>query len=150
MLKTLLLLFGCLLAWAAFSRLDIVAVAPGKLVPQSYLRIVQPLEQGVVSEILVREGEAVAAGQVLMRMDARLTAADQRVVKNELQLKRLQVRRIDAELAGTTFKLDSGDDTGLLLQIEAQHRARRQAYLDAVDAEKAMLAKAGADLKASF
>ena len=149
MLKTLLLLFGCLLAWAAFSRLDIVAVAPGKLVPQSYLRIVQPLEQGVVSEILVREGEAVAAGQVLMRMDARLTAADQRVVKNELQLKRLQVRRIDAELAGTTFKLDSGDDTGLLLQIEAQHRARRQAYLDAVDAEKAMLAKAGADLKAA-
>ncbi len=148
-LKTLLALFAGLLAWAAFSKLDIVAVASGKLVPQSYLRIVQPLEQGVVSEILVREGAAVREGQVLMRMDPRLTAADRRVVENELQLKRLQLRRIDAELAGTAIMRNGQDDAGLLAQVEAQQRARRQAYQDAVDTEKANLAKANNDLKAA-
>jgi len=53
LLRGLLIFFGCLLAWAVFARLDIVAVASGKLVPQSYLRIVQPMELGVVREILV-------------------------------------------------------------------------------------------------
>jgi hemolysin D len=149
LMKTLLLFFALLLLWACFGRLDIVAVATGKLVPQSYLRIVQPLEHGIVKEILVREGERVKEGQVLMRMDPQLTEADRRVVDNELKLKRLQLRRIDAEMKGAPIVRQSGDDTGLLVQVEAQHRARRQAYQDAVDTEKAVLIKAQQDLKAA-
>lgn len=149
LLKTLLIFFGCLLAWAAFGRLDIVAVATGKLVPQSYLRIVQPLEQGIVKEILVSEGERVAAGQVLMRMDPSLTNADRRVVNNEFKLKQLQLRRIDAEMGNSRIAKLSGDDAGLLAQVEAQHRARRQAYQDAVEMEKAALLKSRQDLKAA-
>jgi len=45
-----------LLLWAIFGRLDIVAVAEGKLVPDTYLKIVQPADSGVVKEILVKEG----------------------------------------------------------------------------------------------
>jgi len=143
------LFFACLLAWATFGRLDIVAVAMGKLVPQSYLRIVQPLEQGIVKEILVNEGQQVREGEVLMRMDPSLTDADRRVISNEVKLKRLQLRRIDAEMGDSAIARQTGDDVGLLAQVEAQHRARRQAHLDAVDAEKAMLTKAQQDLKSA-
>ena len=149
MLKAVLLLFGCLLAWAALSKLDIVAVATGKLVPQTYLRIVQPFEQGIVEEILVREGESVKAGQVLLRMDPRLTDADRRVVENDLKLKQLGLRRIDAEMTGSPIVRQQGDDAGLLAQVEAQYRARRQAYQDAVDSERASLGKAQQDLKSA-
>jgi len=148
--KVLLVFFALLLLWATFGRLDIVAVATGKLVPQSYLRIVQPLEHGIVKDILVREGETVQAGQVLMRMDSRLTDADRRVVDNELKLKRLQLHRIDAEMRGTAMTRRADDDAGLLAQVEAQQRARRQAHLDAIDTEKASLAKAQQDLKAAL
>jgi hypothetical protein len=58
-LWVLLMFLALLLAWSFVGRLDIVAVADGKLVPASYLKIVQPAEAGVVKEILVREGEAV-------------------------------------------------------------------------------------------
>ncbi len=150
LLKTLLIFFACLLAWAAFSKLDIVAVAIGKLVPQSYLRIVQPLEQGIVREILVREGEQVRAGQILMRMDPSLMEADRRVVENSLKLKRLQVRRIDAEMANSPIARLSGDDAGLLAQVDAQYRARRQAYQDAAGSEQAALLKAQRDLQAAL
>ena len=149
LMKILLVFFALLLLWACIGRLDIVAVASGKLVPQSYLRIVQPLEHGIVKEILVREGESVREGQVLMRMDPRLTDADRRVVDNELKLKRLQLRRIDAEMKGITIARQPGDDAALLAQVDAQHRARRQAYQDSVDTEKAMLTKAQQDLKAA-
>ena len=44
--------------WAFFGRLDIVAVAQGKLVPETFLKVVQPSDPGVVKEILVKEGGA--------------------------------------------------------------------------------------------
>lgn len=149
LLRALLIFFACLLAWAFFARLDIVAVAPGKLVPQSYLRIVQPMEQGVVREILVREGQRVEAGQVLMRMDPRLLEADRRVVENELKLKQLQLRRIDAEMAGVPITRLPGDDALLFAQVDGQFRARRQAHRDMTDLERAALLRAQRDLKAA-
>jgi len=149
--RTLLVFFACLLAWVSLSELDIVAVAPGKLVPQTYLRIVQPAEQGVVKEILVREGESVRQGQVLMRMDPHLAEADRRVTDHDLKLKRLQLRRIDAEMTGGAMQRRPEDDGGgLIAQVEAQYRARREAYRDAVDVEKATLAKARQDVKSAF
>src|SRR5919108_969254 len=87
MLRVLLGLTGGVALWAAFGQLDIVAVTDGKLVPSSYLKIVQPAEQGIVKEILVKEGEAVAAGQVLIRMDSVLAAADVKSMQAELHQK---------------------------------------------------------------
>jgi len=149
MLKVLLGFCAALLIWISLARLDIVAVAPGKLVPQTYLRIVQPLEQGIVREILVREGEPVAEGQVLMRMDPRLTEADLKVVENELRRKELQLRGIEAEIEGRTMGAREGDDPLWLAQIEAQQMARRQAHRDALEVERAAQGKAAADLQAA-
>ncbi len=143
----LLLLLGTLLFWAFFARLDIIAVAQGRVVPLSYLQIVQPSDPGIVRELLVREGGVVRQGQVLARMDARATAADLRQLQNDLGLKDLQLRRIDAELAGGPLKLLPGDSPALHAQVKAQYGARRQAYLDALDAEQAVLAKAQQDLR---
>src|SRR5438270_6935879 len=100
MLRLLIALLAGVILWATFGRLDIVAVADGKLVPSSYLKIVQPSEQGIVKEILVQEGERVASGQVLVRMDPVLTAADTRSIQSEYDNKRLALRRIDAQLSG--------------------------------------------------
>src|SRR5215213_5253219 len=89
-LYILLALFALLLAWAYVGTLDIVAVSQGKLVPQSFLKIVQPAEAGIVREILVNEGDSVRPGQVLVRMDSQLSDADARAVQSELSRKRLQ------------------------------------------------------------
>ncbi|HLX79152.1 MAG TPA: HlyD family type I secretion periplasmic adaptor subunit, partial [Burkholderiales bacterium] len=82
-LWTVLALVGALAVWAVFGRLDVVAVAEGRLVPKSQLRIVQPAEGGVMRELLVREGERVRSGQVLARMDVRSTEADAETAQNE-------------------------------------------------------------------
>ena len=76
LLWTLTALVICALIGASIGRLDMIAVAHGRLVPQSFLKIVQPAEAGVVRELLVQEGDAVEAGQVLVRMDPRLSDAD--------------------------------------------------------------------------
>ena len=146
-LYSLLALFGITLVWACVGQLDIVAAAQGKLVPQSFLKIVQPAESGIVREILVKEGDAVREGQVLARMDMRLSDADGRTLQAELHRKRLQLRRIDAELAGAALKRHADDPEDLYAQTAAQLQARRQAYLDALGAEQATLVKAKHDLQ---
>ncbi|MEW5891763.1 MAG: HlyD family type I secretion periplasmic adaptor subunit [Pseudomonadota bacterium] len=142
-------LFAVLLAWASFGKLDIVASAEGRLVPQTYVKIVQPAEAGIVQDILVREGQSVEAGQILMRMDAKLTEADARTLRNEYELKRLQLRRIDAELAGLPMHAEASDAPEIYAQVASQYAAHRQAYLDAVAQEQATLAKTRHDLQAA-
>jgi len=143
----LMALLATMIAWAHFGRLDIVASAPGRIVPQSFLKILQPAEPGIVREILVKDGDTVTEGQILIRMDTRLSDADRSVIENELRMRTLQLRRIDAELAASPLAQTAGDDSVLFAQIEAQYRARTQAYRDAVDAERALLAKAEQDLR---
>ncbi len=138
-----------LLLWAIFGRLDIVAVAEGKLVPDTYLKIVQPADSGVVKEILVKEGQSVRTGQVLMRMDTALSDSDLKSLTTDSQNKQLALRRIDAQLAGTLFTRRADDPAELYAQIHAQYLANRQAYDNAMAQERATLEKAKHDLIAA-
>lgn len=149
-LWSLLALLCCMLLWAIFGRLDIIAVAQGKLVPQSSVKIVQPADAGIVKEILVSEGDEVRAGQVLVRMDAQFSDADGRTLKSELHFKSLQLRRIDAELAGASLKRLPNDPPELFAQVDAQYHARHQAYDDALETARAQRDKAGEDLQSAL
>lgn len=80
----------CAILIAAFGRLDIVAVAKGKLIPDERVKVIQPAVTGVVRRILVRDGQRVTAGQLLLELDPTQSAAD---VSKATQAK------FDAELA---------------------------------------------------
>ena len=118
-------MFSILLVWALIGKVDVIATAEGKLVPQSYLKIVQPADSGTLQAILVKEGDAVNAGQVLMRMDAQVAKADTTILETERQSKQLQLRRIDAELANQPLPMHKADDTTTFRQIEAQYQSHR-------------------------
>jgi hemolysin D len=149
-LWALVILLGALIVWAVFGRLDIVAVAEGKLIPQSYVKIVQPSESGIVKEILVREGDSVRAGQVLMRMDTLITDADAKSIEADFQRKRLTLRRVDAELANSPFVAQAGDPPHLAAAVQAQYRANRAALQAALAEEHSRLAKARQDMGAAL
>ncbi len=138
-------LFVILLLWAIFGKLDIIASAEGRLVPQTYVKIVQPADAGIVQEILVQEGQAVRAGQVLIRMDTQIAKADEQTIATELTLRSLQLRRIDAELAGQPLKRTVTDPDDLFRSVEAQYRDRRQSYQDALGQAQDALRKTQRD-----
>jgi hemolysin D len=140
-------LLALALLWAAVGHLDIVASADGRLVPTTYLKVVQPADAGIVKEILVHEGETVSAGQVLLRMDAQDAQADTAKVQSDLSLRSLQLRRIDAELAGAPLRRQPDDPADLFRQVEAQYRERRQTYLDGLGQAQEQLRKARRDLE---
>jgi HlyD family secretion protein len=145
----LLGLLSGLLLWSVLGRLDIIAVAPGRLVPSSYVKVVQPADAGIIKEILVREGDLVKKDEILVRMDASLSEADSKQVQTQLQTAAMQLRRIDAELGGHAPAASAEDDPTLYQQMLAQYGARRQAQLDAVATERAVLNKAEQDMRSA-
>ena len=64
-----LLVFIALVTWAYFAWIDEVVRGEGKVVPSSQIQVVQSLDGGVVEELLVRPGEFVEVGDVLLRID---------------------------------------------------------------------------------
>jgi len=150
MLYSVAALIGGLLLWARFGQLDIIANADGRLVPQTYVKIVQPADSGIVERILVREGQRVAAGQVLLRMDPKDADADTRALQVQFALRTLELRRIDAELAGRRLRQEPADPTDLFTQVVAQDRADRADYLDSLAQAQDQLRKAENDYASSL
>lgn len=142
-------LFAIALVWTALGRLDVVAVAQGKLIPKSYLKIVQPPEAGIVREILVNEGEPVHAGQVLIRMDSTVAEADMRRLEGDNRQAKIALRRIDAELDDVPFEPLADDAADLFREALALYEADRTALQAALAEEQAALERAGQELAAA-
>lgn len=150
MLHLLLILLLLLILWATFGKLDIVATAEGKLIPRTYLKIVQPFEQGLIRDILVSEGQHVHAGQILMRLDTTLSNADGKAINADYTGKRIDLRRIDAELADRNeFKRKPNDPENLYVETLSLFQANRLAYQTALAQERSAHDKAQSDLAAA-
>jgi HlyD family secretion protein len=92
--------FVLFLGWAAFARLDAAAIAPGQLAVSGQRQTVQHREGGVVSQILVREGERVERGQVLVRLAGTDVRAQERALSAQAISLLAQRARLYAEQSG--------------------------------------------------
>ena len=92
-------LFVIALVWATLGRIDIVAVAPGRIVVSERTKTLQPLEAGVVKRVLVKDGDTVKVGQVLVELDGTNASADGASVLEQLALASSEERRTLALLA---------------------------------------------------
>lgn len=92
-----------LLFWASVAQVDEVTRGEGKVVPSRQLQIVQSFDGGVVKELLVKEGQVVEAGALLLRIDA--TRFDAGAAENRSTLLSLQAKaqRLQALTQGTPF-----------------------------------------------
>ena len=105
---TVLAFFGGLAGWAATAPLGGAAIAPGIVNVESNRKTVQHLEGGIVRDILVQEGDAVSAGQLLVLLDD--TASQAQILRLESQIAsaRRQIALIKEEIASVSELLDKG------------------------------------------
>lgn len=123
------------LAWAALARLEVVISATGRLIPSAQLQTLANLEGGTIKQILVKPGEKVAKGQVLVRLDPVLRAADAASAKASVDALAVRAARLQAEARGGRATLNlPGVDPALL----ADERALARADAGALAADRAM------------
>jgi hemolysin D len=98
-------LFCVALGWAYFGKIDIIASAPGKIIPSGRTKVIQPFETGVIRAIRVRDGQNVKAGDVLIELDPTISAAEREHIQSDLTAAQLDIARLRAALSEGTDPL---------------------------------------------
>ena len=98
------------IGWATFGQIDIVVSATGKVIPDGQVKIVQPLETGVIKEIRVKEGDHVMKDQVLMEIDPSSTSPEMETSAKNLSYAKLEEKRLNATVDGRDFIQDDKAD----------------------------------------
>jgi HlyD family secretion protein len=133
-------------AWAALAPLDGAVVSSGSFVATGQNKQIQHLEGGIVSEMLVREGDVVEAGQTLLRLDETPARAKvRRLTLREYRLYTAQAR-LEAQINGKRdFELPkdltASRDDPEVQQIYARHKIELQARLQNQADEEQVLRK---------
>lgn len=87
--------------WAAMAPLDSAAIAPGQIIVDGGRQKIQHLEGGTVLEMLVRDGDRVEQGQVLLRLDATQARASRSIVEATFLAAKAEESRVLSELRGS-------------------------------------------------
>lgn len=161
------LLLAAGLAWASLAHVPEVAVSIGEIAPTSAPAPIQHLEGGIVSEVLVNEGQAVEEGQALLRMNDAVAQTELLQAQHRLESLRLQAERLAAAADRNAVALDgrsrlapagvlahAGDDetmpplgSGLFLeQQRAALTARLRALADRVSVLQEQVAQRRSDI----
>lgn len=134
------------IAWSILGEVDIVVSANGKVIPDGHVKILQPLDTGIVRKILVREGDYVKRGQVVMEIDPSTIDPEMESAGRNLRYTKLEMSRIGATLTGQPFAPGKNTDTDALsaqlnlyaaatTNLEKQIAAKRS-ELDKLDEEQ--------------
>jgi hemolysin D len=104
------------LVWSIVGRLDVHAVAPGKIETAGYSKVIEPLEPGKVAAIHVQVGQSVKAGELLFELDPTEATADARNAENGLNANLAEIDRrryaIDTVRAAQAEELRESGQSG--------------------------------------
>lgn len=133
LLRSIAIVFAVFVLWAAVAQLDEVTRGDGKVIPSRQLQVLQSIDGGLVSEILVKEGDVVQQNQLLIKIDE--TRFVSSVKENQAQYLGLVAKtaRLKAIADGKPF-VPSADVVKAAPEIVAQERQYYEARTDEMNA----------------
>ncbi|MEK8087460.1 HlyD family type I secretion periplasmic adaptor subunit [Aquabacterium sp. A3] len=125
-----------LLVWSSLAQIDEVTKGEAKVIPSRQLQVIQSLDGGVVSEILVKEGQVVDAGQLLLKIDETRATSGVRESAAQAFSLRVKAARLKALAEGADFAPPAGqegnDEEARILDEERQLYDARRSELSAM------------------
>ena len=118
MFWTVVCIFTFLVLWLFFGKVDVVVTSRGKVIPDGEVKILQPLDTGVIRKILVKEGDFVKKGKVLMEIDPSTTEPELESTLKNLNDISLEIQRLKALSAEKSFYPEGGDISSVQVQKE--------------------------------
>jgi hemolysin D len=117
---TICAVFAAAFAWSFIGRLDVNAVAPGKLEPTGRVKVIQALDPGKVAAIRIENGQPVKAGDLLLEFDPSEAAADEREARAALQAGLGEIARRESAInAARAAQRQAAESGGPLPALEA-------------------------------
>ena len=140
-----------LLVWAGFAEVDSITRGTGRVIPSSRAQLVQPSEPAVVEEILVRNGQMVEEGQLLVRLDDAQSASELGQLQTENARLAVRAQRLSQEADGRSLGCEEGsvcaEEQRLQRARIAAARSRESALAAAVEQRRRDLREAEATVE---
>ena len=124
------------IVWANQAKLDEVTHATGRVIPSGQIQVVQNLEGGILTEVLVKAGDYVTQNQILIRMDDTRFASSFNEGVLTSQILRAKIARLQAEISGDPFESPEGFPAEHMDIIEDErqlYHARQQELSSSID-----------------
>ena len=122
-------------------KIDVVVSARGKIIPVGDVKVVQPLETGVITKIHIKEGDYVKKGDVLLEIDPSIDTADREGKERNLKYAQLSLERINAVLAEKEFSPKKQEHAKEIIQAQTAHYQAQRSALKSLKEEIASLDK---------
>ncbi|WP_299179182.1 HlyD family type I secretion periplasmic adaptor subunit [uncultured Neptuniibacter sp.] len=140
------------IVWASWAELDEITRGDGEIIPSSQLQVIETLEGGAVSEILVHEGDLVEKGQVLLRIDdVRFSSSMKENLVRHYELS-AKAARLKAEADNTDFVDPEGfpvEYEGMIEQEKYLFGTRQAEILAGLGGLKQQVSQRNQELKAA-
>lgn len=137
-----------LFIWASFAQVEQIARGTGKVIPSSKAQLVQPSEPSVIADILVRGGQSVKKGDLLVRLDDTQSASALGELEEENRRLAARAQRLEGEASGGSMGCAEGgvcaDEARLQQARTATARARESALASAIEQRRRDLQEAQA------
>ena len=137
-----------LILWAALARVDEITRGMGKVIPTSKVQVVQAAEPATVAQILVRAGQSVKRGQLLVRLDDSQSSSALGQLETENQRLAARAARLQAEGSGGGGGALNADEAALSAVRQATARSRQSALASAVEQRRRDLSEGQATIAA--
>lgn len=105
LLFTIILFIAFVIGWAAVSKVEILTRAQGQVIPSQEIQIVQSLEGGILQELLIKKGDIVKKGQILLRISDVMFSSEERGTQARFLSLEAKKARLQAESSGDEFAL---------------------------------------------
>jgi membrane fusion protein, adhesin transport system len=139
-----------LLVWAAFAEVDSITRGTGRVIPSSKVQLVQPSEPAVIEDILVRNGQTVKKGQLLVRLDDAQSSSELGQLQTENQRLAVRAQRLAQEASGGALGCEEGtvcsDERRLQQARVSAARARERSLAAAVEQRRRDMREADATI----
>lgn len=122
--RVVLIGFGGFMIWALFAPLDKGVSASGFVLTEGYARLVQPVDNGRIEEVLVKEGEHVIVGQPLIKLNEIQANSQYRVAEEEISGLQGKIQATEVSVASRKSQLNI-----LSQQLESNRQLAREGYV---------------------
>lgn len=134
-------------AWLILAKVDVVVSAQGKVIPSGEIKILKPLESGVVSKIFVKESDRVKKGDILIQIDPTVTDASLLSKQDDLVVINSDIALLEALINESNL---SKDELNKLNSSQLSlYNSQKQILASTYESNKAKLNSAKLDIKAS-
>ena len=134
-------------AWLILAKVDVVVSAQGKVIPSGEIKILKPLESGVVSKIFVKESDRVKKGDILIQIDPTVTDASLLSKQDDLAVIDSDIVLLEALISESNL---SKDELNKLNSSQLSlYNSQKQILASTYESNKAKLNSAKLDIKAN-